>query len=105
MISNISIFQSPELVNLCKLHKVKELYAFGSVARGTATDKSDIDLLVEIDEPNPIKKGKLLLSLYEKFERLFNRKVDLVTADSITNPIFEEHVGMSKQLIYDGSKS
>jgi predicted nucleotidyltransferase len=61
--------------------------------------------MVEIDEPNPVNRGQLLLSLYDKFERLFNQKIDLITPGSIKNPIFEEYVGTSKQLIYDGSKS
>ncbi len=96
MINNISIFQSPEFINLCKRHKVKELYAFGSVALGTATEKSDIDLLVEIDEHNPINKGELLLSLWDKFENYFNRKVDLLTPDSLRNPYLKESIDHSK---------
>ncbi|WP_426670978.1 nucleotidyltransferase family protein [Mucilaginibacter sp. McL0603] len=95
-----------EIQTLCKEHKVRELYIFGSRGKGGHPNKnSDFDLMVEIDEPNPINKGQLLLSLYDKFERLFNKKVDLITPDSIRNAIFEEYVGSSKQLIYDGSKS
>jgi len=61
--------------------------------------------MVEIDEPDPVDRGQLLLSLYMKFEKLFNQKVDLITPGSIKNPVFEEYVGTSKQLIYDGSES
>jgi len=96
----------PQIQTLRKQHKVKELYIFGSRGKGGhPTKDSDFDLMVEIDESNPVDKGQLLLSLYDKFERLFNRKVDLITPDSIRNAIFEEYVGTSKQLIYDGSKS
>jgi predicted nucleotidyltransferase len=96
----------PEIRILCKEHKVKELYIFGSRGKGGhPTKDSDFDLMVEIDEPNPVNRGQLLLSLYDKFERLFNKKIDLITPGSIKNPIFEEYVGTSKQLIYDGSKS
>ncbi|MGZ3872701.1 MAG: nucleotidyltransferase family protein [Mucilaginibacter sp.] len=100
MISNDVNFGSNEFVSLCKLHKVKELYAFGSVVNGNFTDQSDIDLIVEIDEADPINKGKLLLSLYDKFEELFNKKVDLLTFTSIRNPLLEEYIGTSKKLIY-----
>jgi len=100
MIRNMAIFQSPEFINLCKVHKVKELYAFGSVGRGTDTETSDMDLIVEIDEPNPIFKGKLLLSLYNKFEAYFNKRVDLLTFDSVKNPFLEEFIGTSKQKVY-----
>ena len=100
MIRNRAIFQSTEFIELCKVHQVKELYAFGSVGRGTDTEASDMDLIVEIDEPNPIFKGKLLLSLYNKFEIFFNKKVDLLTFDSIKNPILEDYIGTSKQIVY-----
>ncbi|WP_374951616.1 nucleotidyltransferase family protein [Mucilaginibacter sp.] len=100
MIRNNAIFQSPEFIDLCRVHKVKELYAFGSVGRGTDNDTSDMDLIVEIDEPNPIYKGKLLLSLYNKFEQYFNKKVDLLTFDSVKNPILEEYIGTSKKIVY-----
>ena|SRR5258708_1687218 len=96
----------PQIQTLCKEHKVKELYIFGSRGKGGhPTKNSDFDLMVEIDEPKPIDRGQLLLSLYDKFEKLFIQKVDLITPGSIKNPIFEEYVGTSKQLIYDGSKS
>lgn len=100
MLSDKVDFHSKEFISLCKSHKVKELYAFGSVVNGNFTEQSDIDLLVEIDEKNPINKGKLLLSLYDKFEKLFNKKIDLLTPGSIRNPILEEYIGASKKLVY-----
>ena len=96
----------PEIRTLCQEHKVSELYVFGSRGKGgSPREDSDFDLMVEIDEPDPADRGELLLSLYMKFEKLFNQKVDLITPGSIKNPIFEEYVGTSKQLIYDRSKS
>jgi predicted nucleotidyltransferase len=100
MVVNDVDFESKEFIDLCKAHKVKELYAFGSVLRDDFTDKSDIDLIVEINEPNPIYRGKLLLSLYNKFETLFNKKVDLLTFSSIRNQILQEHIDTRKKLIY-----
>ena len=100
MISDKVDFRSSEFIALCKSHKVKELYAFGSVVNGNFTDESDIDLLVEIDEINPISKGKLLLSLYGKFEKLYNKKIDLLTPNSIRNEFLEEHIGSHRELVY-----
>jgi len=100
MINGVINFKSIEFINLCKLHKVKELYAFGSIVNGNFTDSSDVDLLVEIDELNPLYRGKLILSLYNKFEKLFNKKVDLLTINSIKNHILEDYIGSSKKLIY-----
>ncbi|MFI5159640.1 MAG: nucleotidyltransferase family protein [Sphingobacteriales bacterium] len=95
----------PQIRTLCKEYKVKELYVFGSRGKGGhPTPDSDFDLLVEIDENDPISKGRLLLNLYLEFEKLFKSKVDLVTYESIKNPVFEDYVGNSRELIYDGSK-
>ena len=95
----------PEIRILCKEHKVKELYIFGSRGKGGhPTKDSDFDLMVEIDEVDPINKGLLLLKLYVEFEKLFNSKIDLITPDSVRNAFFDEYIGNSKQLIYDGSK-
>jgi len=95
----------PQIQTLCKQYKVRELYVFGSRGKGGhPKPDSDFDLLVEIDEPDPISRGHLLLNLYVEFEKLFKSKIDLVTYESIKNPFFEEYVGTSRELIYDGSK-
>lgn len=90
--------------NLCKSHKIKYLYAFGS----STTDRfdsltSDIDLIVKIDSPDPIERGENLIDLWDKFEKFFNRKVDLLTDSSIKNPILRKSIDSTKILIYDGT--
>ncbi len=65
---------------LCQSHNVKYLYAFGSSTTDRFdSEKSDIDLLVEIDSTDPLERGEKLISLWDKFEIFFNRKVDLLT--------------------------
>jgi predicted nucleotidyltransferase len=89
---------------LCKSHKVKYLYAFGSsVTERFDVNKSDIDLLVEIDSEDPIDRGEKLLSLWDLFEVFFMRKVDLLTDSSIRNPFLRKSIDSTKVLIYDGS--
>jgi predicted nucleotidyltransferase len=93
-----------DFIDLCKNHKVKYLYAFGS----STTEKfdhltSDIDLVVEIDSPDPLERGEKLIDLWDKFENFFNRKVDLLTDSSIKNPILRKSIDNSKILIYDGT--
>jgi len=64
-----------------KKYGVNRLGVFGSTARNEQNAESDIDILAEF------KKGKKTFDNYMdlKFflERLFNRKVDLVTAEAI----------------------
>ena len=93
-----------DFVLLCKSHNVKYLYAFGSSVDERFDPKtSDIDLLVEIDSPDPIDRGEKLLSLWDLFEDFFDRKVDLLTESSIRNPYLKSSIESTKVLIYDGS--
>jgi predicted nucleotidyltransferase len=90
---------------LCEAHQVKYLFAFGSSVTGNFDfNKSDIDLIVEIDESDPIKKGEKILSIWDKLESFFKRKVDLLTNPNIRNPYLKQSVDESKILIYESSK-
>jgi predicted nucleotidyltransferase len=96
---------SIEFLSLCKSHDVKVLYAFGSSINDKFKEESsDIDLLVEINTIDPIKRGENLLDLWDKFEKFFQRKVDLLTNSSIRNPILRKSIESSKILIYDGEE-
>jgi predicted nucleotidyltransferase len=92
-----------DFVNLCRSHKVSKIYAFGSSITGHFDpDKSDIDVVVEIDIDDPVDRGEALLSLWDKLEILFRRKVDLLTEDSIRNPYLKASINRTKKIIYDG---
>lgn len=89
---------------LCDSHRVKYLYAFGSVVTEKFNkNTSDIDLLVDIDATDPIDRGETLMSLWDNFELFFNRKVDLLTSNSIRNPYLQKSIDSTKVLIYDGT--
>ncbi len=61
---------------------VKEIYIFGSVARGSATDKSDVDCFVVFDENAKVGFLKLAsLQLY--LEEKLKVTVDLGTKNSL----------------------
>lgn len=64
---------------LAKEYGVKEIGLFGSFADETATDNSDIDLLVELSKPI----GWKFFSLEIYLEKIFKRKIDLVTKSAI----------------------
>jgi hypothetical protein len=89
---------------VCLNHGVRYLYAFGSSVNDQFdSETSDIDLLVEIDDPDPIERGEKLISLWDAFEDFFHRKVDLLTDSSIRNPFLRKSIDSTKILIYDGS--
>jgi predicted nucleotidyltransferase len=95
-----------DFVQICKTHRVKSLYAFGSsVGSDFDRNSSDIDLLIDIESEDPIEKGKNLMLVWDKFESFFNTKVDLLTNTSIKNPILKSNIDNSKVLIYDGENT
>lgn len=92
-----------EFVDLCRVHKVDKIYAFGSsITDHFDAQRSDIDVVVKIDIDDPADRGEALLSLWDSLEKLFNRKVDLLTEDSIRNPYLRSNIDRTKKLIYDG---
>lgn len=74
---------------------VKEIGLFGSYARSEATEKSDIDLLVDIDSNYKTFRNFLALNYY--LEDLFDTKVELVTKQSLS-PYIGPHI--LKSVIY-----
>lgn len=95
--------QKKDFKAICQQHNVKYLYAFGSSTSDMFDmSKSDIDLLVEIDDPDPVQRGEKLISLWDNFESFFRRKVDLLTDSSIHNPYLRKNIDATKILLYEG---
>ena len=91
-----------DFVDLCRSHRVDKIYAFGSsITDHFDENKSDIDLVVRIEIDDPADRGEALLSLWDKLEALFQRKVDLLTEDSIRNPYLKSNINRTKKLIYE----
>ena len=61
---------------------VKKLGVFGSFAREEQSKASDVDILVEFEKKKKSYKNYLALSDY--LEEMFDRKVDLVTLESLS---------------------
>lgn len=60
--------------------KVREIGIFGSYVRGEARSKSDIDILIEFQEPIGLFE---FMDLEEYLENLFKTKVDLVSKKAL----------------------
>jgi len=91
-----------EFIDLCRSYGVNKVYAFGSSITGHFDPKtSDIDVVVEVDIADPVDRGEALISFWDKLEALFQRKVDLLTDDSIRNPYLKSNIDRTKKLIYD----
>jgi uncharacterized protein len=64
---------------LSRDYSVKEIGLFGSFTNDTFSDESDIDIIVELEKP--IGWGFFSLEIY--LEKVFGRKVDLVTRNAL----------------------
>lgn len=67
--------------------KVKNIGIFGSYARGEEKENSDVDILVELEEP----LGLDLVELIYLLEERIGEKVDMVTSKSLRSE-FEEDI-------------
>jgi predicted nucleotidyltransferase len=90
-----------ELIDLCKRHKVRELYIFGSILTNKFDNNSDIDLIVQFDNIDILKYFDNYMDFKEKLEALLGRPIDLFENQAIHNPIFRKVVDRNKKLVYE----
>lgn len=60
-------------------YPIKSLALFGSYSRGDATSDSDVDVMVELSEPDAVK----FILLAHELEDMLHKKVDLVSRKGI----------------------
>ncbi len=79
------------------------IYLFGSYARGEATEKSDIDLLVEKGNARGIK----FFVLFDEFREVFGKEVDIVSDHQIeqsrNDPLYQSiiaEIERDRKVIY-----
>jgi predicted nucleotidyltransferase len=89
------------LIGLCKRHKVKELYIFGSILTPKFNDSSDVDFLVQFDNVDILEYADNYFDFKEKLEKLLDREIDLLENQAIRNPIFRKVLDRDKKLVYD----
>jgi uncharacterized protein len=84
-ISDLLSAHQAQILSIAEKHGASNVRIFGSVARGEATESSDIDFLVDYDleKITPWFPSGLLLDL----EQLLNRKVDVATVDMLKDRI------------------
>lgn len=88
------------LQRLCEKYDVKSMYLFGSATNDEFNNSSDIDILISFKEISFEKYTDNYFELHEALEKLFDRKVDLLTERSLSNPYFIESIEQTKQLLY-----
>lgn len=90
------------IIDLCHKYKVKALYVFGSILTPRFNDDSDVDFAVSFDKENIRLEDYAdnFFALQFDLEAIFNRPVDLVCYDAITNPVFRRELDETKYQLY-----
>lgn len=86
---------------ICPNYKVKNLYAFGSVATNNFNFQSDIDFIVSFRNIPLLEYADNYFDFCNDLEKLLNKEVDVVVEKSIKNPYLKEEVDQTKILIYE----
>ncbi len=90
------------LAPFCQKHHIRRLEVFGSAARGQAGPRSDVDLLVTLDESVPVS-ATALLEMAGEAEELVGAPVDFVLRSSLEkspNRFARDHILSTAVCVY-----
>lgn len=91
-----------ELHDICKKYQVSSLFLFGSAARNQLTTESDLDFLISFNnEVQLLKYADNYFDCLEALKQLFKKEIDLVTANSLKNPILIQEINKTKIPVYE----
>ncbi len=85
---------------LCKKHRVKSLYAFGSVLTDKFNSDSDIDLIVDFSAIDIEEYADNYFDFKFSLQKLLQHPIDLLEEKAIKNPYFRKSVAQQRQLVY-----
>lgn len=90
-------FDTNKIIEICRKNDVAKIGVFGSMARGEATETSDIDLLVYFSK----RKSLLaLVALQRQISTSVGREVDLLT-EAALSPYLRDRIKRDLQVIYE----
>jgi predicted nucleotidyltransferase len=89
-----------DIRRLCGRYGIARLSAFGSVLTDRFSDDSDIDLIVGIDDSDPLTYSDKYFNLKFALERLMGRPIDLLEERGQRNPLLKAEIDRTKVLLY-----
>jgi len=69
-------------------YHIRKIGVFGSVARGQIRDDSDIDVVVELDDPDLL----ILVGIKQDLEEVLQRSVDIVRFRDAMNAFLKQRI-------------
>jgi uncharacterized protein len=94
-----------QIVRLCKINRVRSLFAFGSVITDKFSPDSDIDFVVDIDDNDPVSYSDKYFNLKFQLEEILKRQIDLLEQKAIRNKFLESEIERTKVQIYGKGSS
>ncbi len=82
-------------------HKVKRLYAFGSVLTEKFNGESDIDLIVDFEAMDVENYADNYFDLKFSLQDIFKRPVDLLEEKALKNPYFKQAINERRKVVYE----
>lgn len=84
-----------EILGIASRHGAKNVRLFGSIVRGTATESSDVDILLEMEVGRSLLD---LVAIKQDLEDLLDRQVHVVTEPSLSpylrDEVLKEAIGL-----------
>ena len=97
---NILDQYSIDIDKLCARHRVKSLYAFGSVLTDKFNADSDVDLIVDFESIAVENYADNYFDLKFSLQDILHRSVDLLEEKAMKNPFFKQAISQKRQLVY-----
>ena len=89
-----------QIEKLCVKHKVRRLFAFGSVLNDRFNEQSDVDLIVDFDKSEINDYFINFFDFKYSLENIFGREVDLLEEQPVRNSFLRKNIENTKTLIY-----
>jgi uncharacterized protein len=89
-----------ELPEVCEKYDIAFVDLFGSMARDEDTESSDLDLIIDFQEPKSRQASKRYFGFLHSIEDKFGKNVDLLTPKSLSNPFLLNEVNKDRIRLY-----
>ena len=97
---NIIEINIDRIRELCKKHKVSNLFVFGSVLTDRFNKGSDIDFIVDFHDVDLYEYADNYFDFKFSLEEVFKREIDLLEDKAVRNPYLRKSIDSTKKLVY-----
>ena len=87
----------PAIKDIFISHGAESAYLFGSAAKGTTHEQSDVDFLFKFpSDMDYVAYSDNYFEMLEALQKLLNKKVDLVAEETLSNPYLIQKIDSQK---------